>query len=337
MVAAANSAVVLEYHHVARDTPPSTSVTPEMFARHMDYLADNDFHVWPLGKLVETIRSGGEVPERTVALAFDDGYRSVYHEVFPRLQKRGWPFAIFVTTGYIDDGDNNFVTWQQLREMSDAGVVIGNHTVTHPHMVRRDEGESDAARRARLRAEITDAQARLERELGAVSRLFAYPYGEFSPAVEAIVADLGFAGFGQQSGAFGRDSRFTALPRFPMATGFASLDTFAVKVRARPLPVRSTQPESGVLDAGAVRPEVRLHLDDGAYRVESVRCYVGGQPAQVRVDGQSPAVLSVQSVRPIGPGRTKYNCTAPATDADVWYWYSFLWMKPLPDGSWYRD
>lgn len=334
---AAQSAVVLTYHHVAEDTPPSTSVTPSTFERHMDHLAENGFEVWSLPRLVETLQAGGEVPERTIALTFDDGYVSVYEEAFPRLQERGWPFTVFVTTGYVDGGDDNFVTWDQLRQMEAAGVAIGNHSVNHPHMIRRLDGESEAAWRKRMRRELLAAQGRLEDELKAPVRLFAYPFGEFSPAVEAIVADLDFVAFGQQSGAFGPRSDFTALPRFPLATAFAGMDSFAIKVRSRPLPVHSTEPDSGVLGPGAERPALELTLDPGPYRPAAIRCYLRGDSVPTEVQAGSPARLIVHPSKPLGPGRSKVNCTAPATDGDEWFWYSYLWMKPLPDGSWYRE
>lgn len=337
LATAAGSAVVLEYHHVANDSPPSTSVTPETFERHMDHLADNDFHVWSLPRLVETVRSGGNVPERTVAITFDDGYRSVYHEVFPRLKKRGWPFTIFITTRYLDGGDRNFVTWDQLREMEAAGVSIGNHSVSHPHMIRRLDGESESEWRRRMRREITDAQARLEEELDDPMRVFAYPYGEYSPAVESIVRDLDFVAFGQQSGAFGADSRYTSLPRFPIATAFAGMDSFALKVRSRPLPVTQTEPGSGVLEAGDARPRLRMTLGPGPYRPASIRCYLGGDTLPIELQDGEPARLTVRPSKALGPGRSKINCTAPATDSDQWFWYSFLWMKPMPDGNWYRE
>lgn len=337
LAAAADSAVVLEYHHVAEDTPPSTSVTPATFERHMQHLADNDFHVWPLPKLVETLRDGGVVPERTVALTFDDAYRSVHDEVFPRLRKRGWPFTVFVATGPIDDGIGGYMSWEDLRELEAAGVTIANHSVSHPHMVQRRAHEGESAWLERLRTEITDAQARLEEELEAPARLFAYPYGEFSPPVQRLVKELGFIGFGQQSGAIGVDSDFTALPRYPLATGFDSLDSFALKVRSRPLPVRRTEPESGVLGPDDARPTLRLLLEPGPYRPEAIRCYVSGNVVPVKLEQSDPPRLMVRPSTPIGAGRTKVNCTAPASDTDAWFWYSFVWMKPLPDGSWYTD
>lgn len=172
----AASAVVLEYHHVAADTPPSTSVTPAKFEAHMDHLAENDFTVWPLPRLVETVRAGGEVPERTVAITFDDAYASVYDEVFPRLQERDWPFTVFVATESIDKGIDAFVSWDELREMEAAGVTVGNHSVDHAHMVARGERDREQWL-ADARANIVDAQERLGTELESPARLFAWPFG----------------------------------------------------------------------------------------------------------------------------------------------------------------
>ncbi len=335
-LAYASSAVVLEYHHVAEDTPPSTSVTPEKFEAHMDHLADNDFDVWPLPKLVETVREGGDVPERTVALTFDDAYASVYDEVFPRLQERDWPFTVFVATESIDKGIDAYTSWDELREMEAAGVTIANHSVDHAHMVARgdrDRGEwlDDA------RANIVDAQERLNEELESPARLFAWPFGEFSPPLQRLLGELEYVGFGQQSGAVGPDSDFTALPRFPLATGFDSLDSFALKVRSRPLPVTEVEPESGVLGPDAERPALTLTLEEGPYRPGTVRCYIGGGPAESEIDTGPPATLRVRPAQALGTGRTKINCTAPSTKGNQWFWYSYVWMKPNPDGSWYSD
>jgi peptidoglycan/xylan/chitin deacetylase (PgdA/CDA1 family) len=334
--AAPPSAVVLEYHHVATDTPASTSITPDAFEAQMDYLADNGFEVRPLDQLVARLRAGKEVPDKAVALTFDDAYRSVHTEAFPRLQERGWPFTVFVSTGYIDQGYDGYADWDALREMADAGVTIANHSVNHPHLARPRQGESEADWRARARREITQAQDRLEREVGDVAKLFAYPFGEFSPPLQRIVSDLGFVGLGQQSGAFGPGSDFTALPRFPFSGSSPSLETFAIKVGSRPLPLRAVEPASGVLGADAQRPTLRLTLGEGV-RPGSVSCFVHGARVPVERVQQDPPVLAVRAEQPLQPGRTKYNCTAPVSGADRWHWYSFVWMKPLPDGSWYTE
>ena len=93
-------AVILIYHHVADDTPASTSVTPERFAAHLDYLGDNDFNVMPLMDLLDAIRDEKPLPENSVAITFDDAYRSVYTIARPMLDARGWPYAVFVSTEF---------------------------------------------------------------------------------------------------------------------------------------------------------------------------------------------------------------------------------------------
>jgi hypothetical protein len=115
------------------------------------------------------------------------------------------------------------------------------------------------------------------------------------------------------------------------------MDSFAIKVRSRPLPVQETEPESGVLGPDDDRPRLRITLGPGPYRTEAIRCYLGSDTLAVELHPGSPARLDVRPKRALGPGRTKINCTAPATDGDQWFWYSFVWMKPLPDGSWYRE
>nr|MEE4268273.1 polysaccharide deacetylase [Candidatus Krumholzibacteria bacterium] len=82
-------AVIFMYHHVSAETPLSTSVTPEQFADHLDHLSRHGFRVWPLPAVVDSLRHGGSLPDSVVVLTFDDGYRSVYTEAFPRLKERG--------------------------------------------------------------------------------------------------------------------------------------------------------------------------------------------------------------------------------------------------------
>ena len=51
--APASRAVVLVYHHVASDTPASTSLEPGLFARHLEFLAAGGHTVLPLGTIAK--------------------------------------------------------------------------------------------------------------------------------------------------------------------------------------------------------------------------------------------------------------------------------------------
>lgn len=334
---AADHAVILLYHHVASDTPPITSVTPEQFGRHLDYLQAHGFHVLPLAELVEKLTHGQPVPEKSVAITFDDAYRSVFSEAVPMLAKHHWPFTVFVSTDYIDHHYGNYMSWAQLRQLQALGGSIGDHSLSHPHMLRRLPGESEQAWQVRARHQIEGAEKRLQQELGVSAKMFAYPYGEFDPELQALVAKLGYYGFGQQSGAVGFDSDPTAIARFPLMGRYDDMKDFALRVTTRPLPVTLVDEKRTLLPADVRQPRLTIQLGKGGFSNKGVRCYFEGAPMPMQWLDRKAGIFAIESTQPLPAGRSKYTCTAPARDGHgVYYWYSHPWIIPRPDGSWPR-
>lgn len=341
VAAAAQSAVVFMYHHVDESTPPSTSVTPQRFAAHLNYLQHEGFHVLALMDVLDALRDGRELPERSVSITFDDGYVSVLTAALPELERRGWPFTVFVSTDPVDEGFGGFLSWEDLRSLARAGATIGNHTSTHAHLVRREPGESESAWRKRVEDDIGAAAARLTAEVGAAAiPVLAYPYGEYDGALQSIAAKMGFVALGQHSGSIGPMSDFLALPRFPLATGYDELDELALRARTRPLPARIVGTERHVVGDAEERPVLRVSLpEEGEFRRAELACYATGQGRMTLrwLDAEHTQFEAVPE-RPLAAGRTKYNCTAPAvSEPGVYYWFSHLWMKKNDDGSWYDE
>jgi len=332
-------AVALIYHHVSEDTPALTSVTPAAFEQHLNYLAEHQFNIWPLSRILDALDKNRKLPANTVAITFDDAYRSIYTEAFPRLRKRNWPFTIFVSSESIDNGYADYLNWDQLREMAKAGNEIANHSHSHAHLVRRLKGESNTRWQNRVRADIKMAADRIKHEIGSSPSLFAYPYGEYSQALKAIVRSMGYRGIAQQSGAIGAHSDFLALPRFPMATNYADLERFAIAVNSRPLPVTAVSVRGA--DEKSWRPirGLRLTLAAGDYSAHQLGCYrATGTPLAMTIITEQPLVVSVVVSGEQTAGRHKINCAAPANDAsDDFYWYSHQWMVKQADGNWYRE
>lgn len=337
---AADSAVILLYHHVGTDTPPSTSISPSLFAEQLDYLADNGFHVWPLLRVLEHVRKHEPLPEDTVVITFDDAYRSVLTRALPQLKRHHWPFTVFVATNYTDEKYDAFLSWPQLRQLAAAGGTIGDHSLTHPHMLERKKGESEQAWTQRMRHQVAAAKRRIAAEMGAAAiPVFAYPYGEYDSRLETIVGSIEPFALGQQSGAVGEGTDLLAAPRFPMATGFDSMRQFRIKIRTRPLPATVLAPGYHILPPGEAMPALHLQLGPGDYRLDELACYASRQ-GKIDVDwaDKTARKLVVKPVKPLPPGRSKYNCTAPSSKVTgVFYWYSYLWMKTNADGSWYQE
>lgn len=334
-----NDAVILMYHNVSNDSSPLTSVRPEVFKQHIAYLIDNDFSVWPLSKVLKHLEYARSLPPKTVVITFDDAYTSVYKEAFPILKEKRLPFAVFVTTQYISETNQNFMSWNQLRELQQFGAEIGNHSNSHAHLIRKHTNETQKQWKRRITGEIITAQSILEQNIETPIRVFAYPYGEYSTSLKEILRELGYTGLGQHSGVLSRASDFQAIARFPMATGYDEINDFAMKLVTRALPVTVLSPTDGVLTNRHNIPELKLQLLAGDYNKSAFACYVSGQGrAIISWENFDNGIVSIKAKSNLTAGRTKYNCTAPSnTHKNIYYWFSFLWMKPEPDGSWYRE
>ncbi len=324
----AQAAVILLYHHVAEDTPASTSVTPAMFEAHLRHLRDEGFEVVRLDELVRRVRAGEPAGTKLAAITFDDAYRSIHDNAVPLLERHGWPASVFVSTGAVGEG-GNMMNVAQLQALHEAGHLLLNHSHRHAHLVRRQDDESWAAR---VREDIEQAQTLLGEWLGEPPpRYFAYPYGEQDEAVRALLRDMDYLGFAQRSGALDADTDWQNIPRIPVNRHYADWDSLGDKVRALPMPVREVSPGSGVTTQK--RPALTMVLPAN-WASRSVNCFAGGAAIVERTAVENGVRLRVTPGRDLSPGRTLVNCTASAGQGRF-YWYSWLWM--YRDGEWYRE
>jgi peptidoglycan/xylan/chitin deacetylase (PgdA/CDA1 family) len=322
---AAEHGVILLYHHVATDTPPSTSISPTDFRAQLEYLRDNDFSVIGLDTLIEALRNGKPVPDRAVAITFDDGYASIYSEAFPMLQSFGYPFTLFLSTDPINRSQANYMTWAQVRELSDAGVVIANHLIEHPYMLTRQEGETDQQWLQRQRVEILTAEETIANQTGQSHRYLAYPYGEFDPAIKSLLGELNFVGLAQNSGAVGYNSDFLALPRYPLASIYADLDSARTKLDTKAFNVSLLSPASPVTTVR--NPPVTLQFDPGDYKLDQIGCFANSEPIPMTWLDKENGLVELRPDQEYPGRRWRYICTAPDPQSRRYYWYSVQWIK----------
>lgn len=126
-----------------------------------------------------------------LAISFDDAHRSVIEHALPVLSELGRTATLFVPTAYVETSDD-FLGWDDLRRLRDAGWTIGSHTDTHPRLRFREHDEDDAAHAARVTRELERSREILRRELGQAPALLAYPYGEDTELARAIAAKVGY-------------------------------------------------------------------------------------------------------------------------------------------------
>lgn len=314
----APSAVVMMYHRFGEKTHPSTNITIAQFEAHIAELKSGGYTVLGLPEIVAAVRAGTPLPDRTVGISIDDGYLSIYTEAWPRLKAAGFPFTLFVATDPVDQKLGNYMRWDQIKEMAEAGVTIGGHSGSHLHMPAHD-----AQRNA---DEITRSNARYADMLGKVPEIFAYPYGESSLAVQKLVRDAGYvAAFGQHSGVIGGDGNHYDLPRFAMNETYGELSRFKLAANALPLPVTDVTPADPLI--GAVNPPAMgFTVAAEVKRLGQLSCFTSHEGrARLERLGERRFEARVKAAFP--KGRTRLNCTLPA-GGGRWRWFGRQFYIP---------
>lgn len=332
-------AAIIMYHHISTSTPPSTSTSPADFIEHLNILEKDGFTVWPLVRIVQHLQRRRPMPDKIAAITFDDAYISVYKEALPLLKDRQLPFTIFVNADPINNQHPLYMSWQQLKEAQEAGGIIANHTLSHTHLVHKQEDESDKDWLARVKHEIDGNQQEITRHLGSAPKLLAYPYGEYTPEIQKLVQQMGYIAFGQQSGAANPYTGLTALSRYAANGTSANPSSLRTKLHALPFPLLSEEPASKVLDGNDRRPSLVLTLMPGDYRIKQLRCYgPGSQLLNIRVKAlkDNNLQITIKSDQDLKPGRPRYNCTAPHKTENRYFWFTNQWLMPHLDGSWYN-
>jgi len=317
---AGSSGVVFMYHRFGEDAVPSTNIRIEQFEAHIEELKTGGYTVIDLAEMVEALKAGRELPDRAVAITIDDAFESVYTEAWPRLNAAGLPFTVFVSTGIVDDGVSGYMTWEQIAEMKEAGVGIGHHTVSHPHMASSGPGANQL--------ELEKAGERFKERLGSAPELFAYPYGEAGSEVMQMIRGHGFAAaFGQHSGVAWSGADMFYLPRFSLNEAYGGIDRFRLAANALALPATDITPPDPLMGPRDDNPPAFGFTVGGngdlRKSLGALNCFASHEGAvqTVRIDGgEAGTRVEVRMTKPMPRGRTRVNCTLLNGDGR-WRWF----------------
>lgn len=118
-----------------------------------------------------------------IVLTFDDGCETDLLTAAPILRDAGFNATFYITTGFL--GTRGYLLPGQLRELSDLGLEIGCHSMTHPYL--------DELMAADLKRELGDAKTQLEDITGRKVEHFSCPGGRWSPQVVEVAKQCGYA------------------------------------------------------------------------------------------------------------------------------------------------
>ncbi len=203
---------ILMYHYLSEPPPDADvyrrdlSVSPARFAEHLDRMLAEGYTTVSLYAVVDALQRGAPLPDKSVVITFDDGYRDNYENAFPLLRERGMVATIFVITDFMDEQRPAYLTWDMAREMLAAGISIESHGRNHVSLAGKDDDY--------LVWQALGSLETIEYELGVRPRFISYPAGEYDQRTIDIFQSAHYwAGVTTRQGATLDNQRLFELPR----------------------------------------------------------------------------------------------------------------------------
>lgn len=173
-----NNLVIIYYHDIV-STGNGYSyqrVEIDKFEQQMKYLKDEGY----TSLLFEDLEN--PLPDKAVLVTFDDGFRSVYLNAVPIMQKYGIKGNVFLPTKYIEENHEHFMTWDMLNELcTDGNFSVAAHT--HHHVDIRSLSKED------MRNEILEGNRLIQQNLKISTKSFCMPYGKYDSRSIKLLKD----------------------------------------------------------------------------------------------------------------------------------------------------
>ncbi len=187
---------IIMYHHLSENSNKlgDYTVSPTQLQADLKEISKRGYTPITVEQLCGYYEGKNDLPQKPILLTFDDGYYSVYVYAYPLLKQYNMPAACFVLGYYAQmysDGEKQNIayahmTWEQLKEMEDSGLVtVGSHTYNlHTprgqgtrYGISINAGESEEAYCAAVAEDLRTLSDAMVQYLGHTPTVFAYPFG----------------------------------------------------------------------------------------------------------------------------------------------------------------
>ena len=186
--------IVLGYHDFTTGKSKNPmEISVDHFRDQMQAIKDARLSVITMADFLAWRRGEKDIPDPSVVITMDDGWKSVHRLALPVLKEFGYPFTIFLYKRFVNGGGRALTT-PEIRELMANKGEVGSHSVSHPlpsrikGLLRKSPEEADAF----LRMEMKDSKQFLEDMLALPIRTYAYPGGYNTEREQEIGKEAGY-------------------------------------------------------------------------------------------------------------------------------------------------
>ena len=306
-------AVILAYHRLGEDSYDHSTLDEETFTTHIERILADGYTVMALPDIIDAIKSDRSLPQQTIGITFEGGYKSILKYAVPLLNKHELPFTIFYASDEAGSNNGQYLNWTDLKTLhGKKNITLGILPSSYSSLTQHSEHD--------IQILINRARTEYIKHFSNRPRLFSYPYGMFDSETISIIKKQDFdAAFGLHSGPVYHGNIMHALPRFTMSNTYGNIERFELVTRTHPLPFYDfTQTKDSI---GFTLPKA---LSD---QTDILSCFISDQ-GQSAINILGHTRVHVKSTRPFENKRTRINCTIPVeTEFDFiqsWRWAGFL-------------
>ncbi|ALV25163.1 polysaccharide deacetylase [Campylobacter iguaniorum] len=183
---------VLMYHSISEhfgERHDKWRVKPSDFEEQISWLHKNGFQSFTISELANL----KAIPNKSVAITFDDGYGDNYDAAFKILKKYNFKATIYLVPNqrsnhWEKQNTNhlaNMLNAEQIQKMQSSNLIeFGSHTLGHVNLATINANE--------LQNELQTSKKDVENITQTPCTAFAYPYGKYNENIKNAVINAGY-------------------------------------------------------------------------------------------------------------------------------------------------
>ncbi len=211
---------ILCYHSISESKDNELLLSPEKFKSQLKYLKDNGYTPITMDELYNFLKNNKSIPEKSVVITFDDGYRDNYTTAFPILKEFGFKATVYVISNFVEN--DLYMTKAQIKEMSDWGIDIESHTDNHEDLSKLTLDQQYET--------MKKSKEQLETILSKKVDYIAYPFGKFNVNTRKVAEKAGYKlGFSLAGGLADKGDNAYNIDRLYISNNY-TIDEFITKL-----------------------------------------------------------------------------------------------------------